>query len=121
MILTYYQKDDNKQISSFKDILGMTNASSFTFDVDPREYINIENTKKNNSKTNGTITFIDNKYSFKGERLKLSHASMKVSDIIDNNTRRNINLGLKMHEYLECLDFHNLDFSNILDEFIKIN
>lgn len=119
MILTYYQNGDSDKISSFKDILGMTNASSFTFDVDPREYINLENTKENNSKTNGTRTFIDNKYSFKGERLKLAHASMKVSDIIDNNTRRNINLGLKMHEYLECLDFHNLDFSNISDEFIK--
>lgn len=119
MILTYYQNSESKQINSFKDILGMANASSFTFDVDPREYLEVKNAKINDSRIKGTRSLVDNKYKFVGERLKISHASMKVSDIIDNNTRRNINLGLKMHEYLECLDFHNLDFSNISDEFIK--
>ncbi len=51
--------------------------------------------------------------------LESKHFSKTTHTLIDKNTFDNMQLGLKVHEIFELLDFKNPDYSLIDDEFIK--
>ena len=53
------------------------------------------------------------------EELENKHFSKTTHELINKNTYENMQLGLKVHEIFELLDFKNPDYSLIDDEFIK--
>lgn len=55
----------------------------------------------------------------KEEELTTAHFSKTLHELINNDIKSNINLGLQFHETLEYLDFNNPDYSLIDNSFIK--
>lgn len=123
MVMTY--KGNNSMAVSnpgcFRDLLTMANVDSFCFDTDPRDYqIGREYSFSRSAEINGgSKTIQDIGISYEKEKLRTSHASKKIQSVLDLKTRQSIDLGLKLHAYLESLDFHNLDIETIEDKFVQ--
>ncbi len=64
-------------------------------------------------------SLIINELEFKENNITNKTFSKKTKDLIDNETRKNMEFGTIVHEILEHIDFKNLDLSLIENNFIK--
>lgn len=64
-------------------------------------------------------SLIINELAFKENNITNKTFSKKTKDLIDNETKKNMEFGTIVHEILEHIDFKNLDLSLIENNFIK--
>ena len=113
------------QINSLNDLLnsigGTLNKYSFNINIEKlnitNDYIFYNKKRKEISKENELITFINNINNSK--EIERVHSSKETKELIDYETSKKMLAGTKMHEIMESIDLINPDFSNIEPWMIK--
>lgn len=110
--------------NSFNDLLSSiySDLGPYMKDIDYHDYLltnKYQNSKKNEKDIKETNRSIDIKkmYDIKPEYIESGRYS-KDSGLLDTRTIHNMELGTRLHYYLETLDFNNPDYSSIEKEYV---
>jgi len=115
-----------RKYNSFSNILDSikTKISNYYKDIDindlklTKEYL-YKRSKKELKNTTKDIIKVKEISINTEEEINTKHFSKETHNLIDKNTYNNMQLGLKVHEILELLDFNNPNLNLIEDKFIK--
>ena len=112
-------------INSFNSMISYVkeDIKDYIKDVDLKTYdIDDSYKKKRRLKlVNYNAKPIYNDSSYLGPVISQNRISKEVIEVLSDNEQENIDLGLKYHEYMEMLDFNNVDTSIIKEKDIKDN
>ena len=101
------------QLKDYKKIIDISKINT----THTYNFIKVSNYKKSINDSNKIINIIEND---KREKLTFkSHFSKKNNDILSKKDYEKMNLGTKIHELFEVIDFKNPDFSMIDSLFYK--
>lgn len=82
-----------------------------------RDYLNKKSINKKLDSTEEEL--IVNEIHINNEEIESKHYSKEVNDIIDVETKKNMEFGTKIHEVFELIDFKNPNYDDIEEDFIK--